>query len=315
MKLNRREFLASAGLVAAAATAGCSPAFGPALVRRNERRVLRTLHGIPTVDGAGVRLTRIIGQPGLRNLDPFLLLDRFHSDDPDAYIRGFPDHPHRGFETVTVMRVGRMRHADSRGNRGVIAGGGAQWMTAGRGIVHSEMPEQEKGLLSGFQLWVNLPAAEKMCAPGYQDLEPERLASCTFSPLGSRVEVIAGEVEGLVGPVKERPTRPLLAYAMLEDERPLRLELPEEHTAFVFVAAGEVEIGPDSSPVREGQIALLSPGNRMSVRAAGQRSEILVAAGRPLREPIVQRGPFVMNTEQEIRQAFADYRAGILGRD
>src|SRR5690606_23843273 len=141
--------------------------------------------------------------------------------------------------------------------------------TAGRGIVHSEMPEQEKGLLSGFQLWVNLPAAEKMCAPGYQDLEPERLASCTFSPLGSRVEVIAGEVEGLVGPVKERPTRPLLAYAMLEDERPLRLELPEEHTAFVFVAAGEVEIGPDSSPVREGQIALLSPGNRMSVRAAG----------------------------------------------
>lgn len=151
MTISRRRFLTQAGLVAATAATGCSLGEAPAFLRRTERRVLQTLRGMSTTDGAGVRLTRVIGQPALRHLDPFLLLDRFHSDDPDVYIRGFPDHPHRGFETVTVMRAGRMRHGDSRGNRGLIEGGGAQWMTAGRGIVHSEMPEQEDGLMSGFQ--------------------------------------------------------------------------------------------------------------------------------------------------------------------
>lgn len=315
MTISRRRFLTQAGLVAATAATGCSLGEAPAFLRRTERRVLQTLRGMPTTDGAGVRLTRVIGQPALRNLDPFLLLDRFHSDDPDAYIRGFPDHPHRGFETVTVMRAGRMRHGDSRGNRGLIEGGGAQWMTAGRGIVHSEMPEQEDGLMSGFQLWVNLPASEKMCPPAYQDLEAARIASGMLSPSGSRVEVFSGEVDALVGPVRERPTHPLLVFATFEDEQPMRFDLPEDHTAFVFVASGEVEVGEEPALVPEGRIAILGPGSRLTLRAPTQRSEVLLAAAQPLREPIVQRGPFVMNTEEEIRRAFADYRAGILGRD
>ncbi len=311
MSISRRHFLTGAGLVLATTATGCRPE-APAFLRRSERRLLQTLLGMPTTDGAGVRLHRVIGQPALRNLDPFLLLDRFHSDDPGAYIRGFPDHPHRGFETVTIMRAGRMRHRDSRGNQGLIQSGGFQWMTAGRGIVHSEMPEQEDGLMSGFQLWVNLPASEKMCEPAYQDLQPERIAS---GRIGSHLlEVASGEVEGLVGPVRERPTRPLLVYASLEDDRPLRLDLPEEHTAFLFVAEGEVEVGEERSRVQAGRLGLLSTGKRLSLRAPTQRSEVLVAAAMPLREPIVQRGPFVMNTEEEIRRAYADYRAGILGR-
>ncbi|HWV39951.1 MAG TPA: pirin family protein [Vulgatibacter sp.] len=310
MDPSRRLFLAGTG--SAAILAGCQKA--PGFAPRSSRRVEQILHGIPTSDGDGVRLHRVIGQPRLRNLDPFLLLDRFHSDDPDAYIRGFPDHPHRGFETVTVMLEGRMRHRDSRGNDGVIGGGGAQWMTAGRGIIHSEMPEQEQGLMSGYQLWVNLPASEKMCPQFYQDLGREQLAQGTLTPAGSRLSVIAGAVDGLVGPVRERPTEPLLFTAVLEDDRPAVIDTPEGHTAFVFVGSGDVEIGPDATPVREGAIALLGPGHRLEVRAPTQRSEILVAAGKPLREPIARYGPFVMNTEAEIRQAFADYRAGVLDR-
>ncbi|HEY0838864.1 MAG TPA: pirin family protein [Vulgatibacter sp.] len=313
MDSSRRRFLAVSGSAAAtAALAGCQK--GPAFVARAPRRVERVLHGIPTSDGDGVRLNRVIGQPALRNLDPFLLLDRFHSDDPDAYIRGFPDHPHRGFETVTVMLEGRMRHRDSRGNQGIIQGGGAQWMTAGRGIIHSEMPEQEEGLMSGYQLWVNLPAKEKFCPQFYQDLGRDQLAQGTLGPSGSRISVISGEVNGLVGPVRERPTDPLLVTAMLEDDRPFVVDTPEGHNAFVFVGSGDVQIGPDATPVREGAIAILGPGRSLEVRAPTQRSEILVAAGKPLREPIVQYGPFVMNTEAEIRQAFADYRAGVLDR-
>jgi len=269
---------------------------------------------MPTTDGAGVRLLRVIGQPALRHLDPFVLLDRFHSDEPGAYIRGFPDHPHRGFETVTVMLAGRMRHRDSRGNQGLIAGGGSQWMTAGRGIVHSEMPEQERGLMSGFQLWVNLPAREKMCPQFYQDLAPQALAEGRIA--GSRVRVIAGNVDGLAGPVRERPTQPLLLTAALEDDRPLELDVPEGHTAFAFVGSGAVEIGAEGSSTRvpEGALALLGPGTRLRARATDQRSEILLGAARPLREPIVQRGPFVMNSEAEIQRAWADYQAGILDK-
>lgn len=313
MSLSRRKFLTGAGLALAATATGCQPGKAPAILRRSERRVLQTFPGMPTTDGAGVRLLRVIGQPALRNLDPFLMLDRFHSDDPGAYIRGFPDHPHRGFETVTIMRAGRMRHRDSRGNQGLIQGGGVQWMTAGRGIVHSEMPEQEEGLMSGFQLWVNLPASEKMCEPAYQDLQPERITSGEIGT--SRIEVASGELEGLVGPVRERPTKPILAYLTLEDDRPLRFDLPEEHTAFVFVGQGEVEVGPEPSRVREGLLGVLGPGTRLTLRAPSQRSEVLLAAAMPLREPIVQRGPFVMNTEEEIRRAYLDYRAGRLGRD
>jgi redox-sensitive bicupin YhaK (pirin superfamily) len=282
------------------------------VISRAWRSVARTLAGMPTTDGAGVQLTRVIGQPALRHLDPFVLLDRIASDDPSAYIRGFPDHPHRGFETVTVMLAGRVRHKDSRGNRGLIVGGGAQWMTAGRGIVHSEMPEQEQGLLSGFQLWVNLPAAEKMCPQAYQDLAPGQIAEDRFGPSGSRARIIAGPG----GPVRERPTQPVLATVALEDDRAFEIDTPRTHSAFAFVTSGEVEIGPEGGAERvpEGRLALLGPGDRIRVRAMDRRSEVLVAAGRPLGEPIVQRGPFVMNTEDEIRRAFDDYRAGVLDK-
>lgn len=269
---------------------------------------------MPTTDGAGVHLRRVIGQPLLRNFDPFLMLDHFHSDDPNAYIRGFPNHPHRGFETITLMRAGQMRHWDSKGNRGLIVGGGSQWMTAGRGIIHSEMPEQSEGLMSGFQLWLNLPAREKMRAFSYQDLEPERIATAPIGRDGA-LHLVAGQVDGLMGPMQdERDTEPFVATAVFEDDRPLDLEFPEHHSAFVFVSQGELEVGADAELVGEGRIALLGPGKRLQIRAPAQRSEAVIAAAKPLHEPIVQRGPFVMNTEAEIHQAFADYRAGRLDR-
>jgi redox-sensitive bicupin YhaK (pirin superfamily) len=275
---------------------------------------------MPTSDGAGVKLTRIIGQPALRHLDPFVLLDRIHSSDPEAYIRGFPDHPHRGFETVTVMLEGRMRHRDSRGNHGLIGGGGAQWMTAGRGIVHSEMPEQETGALHGFQLWVNLPAREKMCPQFYQDLPPSHLAEASLSPAGSRLRVIAGSANGLSGPVhgpvRDRPTEPTLLTLTLADDTPFELEVASGHNVLAFVYQGSVAVGPEGVATRadEGAVAVLGPGNRIRLRAPEEASGVLLAAGRPLGEPIVQRGPFVMNTEEEIARAFADYRAGVLDK-
>ena len=319
MRPTRRELLLSSGAVAASALLGCrapSQTAGPAVRSIVQRRVAQALPGVASVDGAGVHLTRIIGQAALRSLDPFILLDRIHSDDPRAYARGFPDHPHRGFETVTVMLEGAMRHRDSRGNRGLITGGGAQWMTAGRGIVHSEMPEQERGMLHGFQLWVNLPAREKMCAQRYQDLAPETLAEARPSSGGSRARVISGRLDGLAGPVRERPTDPTLLTLTLVDDTPFELEVPGDHTAFAFVHTGSALVGPESGATRvaEGTLAILGPGDRVRVRAVEEASGILFAAGRPLREPIVQRGPFVMNSEAEIERAFADYRAGLLDR-
>lgn len=314
--LSRRHLLFGTGAWAVATLAACQKAAAPAFIPTSQRSVRQVLEGVPTMDGAGVRLTRVIGQPLLRNLDPFLMLDRFHSDDPGAYIRGFPDHPHRGFETVTIMLNGRMRHRDSRGNQGLIQGGGAQWMTAGRGIIHSEMPEQEQGLMSGFQLWVNLPAKEKLCPPTYRDLQPAQLAEASVGHAGSRVRVVAGNMNGLQGPVRDVVTTPTLVTATLEDDQPFELETPEEHTAFAFVSSGEVHLGPENAATKvgEGRIALLGPGRRLRVRAPGRRSELLIAAARPLREPIVQYGPFVMNSEAEIRKAFEDYRAGVLDK-
>ena len=288
-----------------------------AFIPSSQREVQSVVAGRPTVDGAGVQLTRLIGHGGLRHLDPFVMMDRFHSNDPRAYMAGFPEHPHRGFETVTVMLDGHMLHQDSRGNRGDIVGGGAQWMTAGKGILHSEMPRQEQGWLSGFQLWVNLPAREKLCAPYYQDLQPKALAQGSLSKAGSTLRLIAGRHQGLVGPVRERPTAPLLGTVMLEDDAPFELEVPEHHHAFAFVGAGEVDIGPASNPTvaTEGALAVLSAGKKVRLRAKAQRSLVLVAAGKPLREAMVQRGPFVMSNEAEIEKAWADYRAGTLGRD
>lgn len=313
--LTRRRFLEGTGLWAASTALGCRSVTAPAIASVTRRSVARVLAGMPTKDGAGVELARVIGQPHFRHLDPFILLDRFHSDEPGAYIRGFPNHPHRGFETVTVMLEGRMRHKDSRGNQGLITGGGSQWMTAGRGIVHSEMPEQAQGLMSGYQLWVNLPSKEKMCPQYYQDLAPSAITESTLATGAGRVRVISGDVNGLVGPVRTRPTQPLVATAVLEDDRPFEVDVPTDHAAFVFVGGGEVDLGPENGEavVGMGRIAVLGAGERIRMRAR-MRSEVLIAAGKPLREPIVQRGPFVMNTEAEIEQAWADYRAGVLDK-
>ena len=306
MRLTRRELaFAAAGLLA------CNKA--PAVVSRSVRRVAQALPVLQTMDGAGVRLNRIIGQPALRHLDPFILLDRFHSANPDDYVRGFPDHPHRGFETVTVMLEGRFRHRDSKGNHGVITGGGAQWMTAGKGIVHSEMPDQSDGLLSGFQLWINLPRAEKLCLQHYEDMAPEKVLAGNL-PAG-RLKIISGEVEGLRGPLPPRSTQPTLFTLTLDSDRPLELDVASGHAAFVFVHQGDVEVGPEGAPsAGAGTLAVLGEGNRLRLRALSAPSAVLVAAGKPLAEPIVQRGPFVMNSEAEIEQAFADYRAGVLDR-
>lgn len=315
---SRRAFLAQGSALGAVALLGCQseePRRAPSAIVRSERRVARVLAGMPTSDGAGVKLLRVIGQPALRNLDPFILLDRLHSDDPGAYLRGFPDHPHRGFETVSVMIEGNIRHRDSRGNHGLITGGGAQWMTAGRGLIHSEMPEQSAGLLSGFQLWVNLPAREKLCVPEYQDLAPARLAEEAIGA-GGRARVISGAHSGLSGPVRARPTEATLLTLALEDETPFELDVPAGHTTFVFVYQGTASVGPDADATRvaAGSLAILGQGTRVRVQARGERAALLVAAGKPLHEPIAQRGPFVMNTEAELDQAFADYRAGLLDR-
>jgi redox-sensitive bicupin YhaK (pirin superfamily) len=313
--LSRRSLLVHSAASASLAVASRALA-GPVTVVPSARTVERVVSGMPTTDGAGVRLLRVIGQPALADLDPFVMLDRFHSDDPRAYIAGFPDHPHRGFETVTVMLAGYMRHRDSRGNAGLIAGGGAQWMTAGRGIVHSEMPEQNAGMMSGFQLWVNLPASEKMSPQAYQDLAPAQIKSERIDGAGGEMRVIAGHAGGVTGPVRKRPTDPLLVTLTLEDDRPFELALPDGHTAFAFVHTGEVFFGQDdnATAVAGPTIALLGTGNRVRMRARSQRSAVLFAAGRPLREPIVKRGPFVMNSEAEIQRAFADYREGVLDR-
>jgi hypothetical protein len=316
MLSTRRSFLHDSALLSVATALGCRSSAAPAVITSSQRAVIQTLPGMPTTDGAGVRLMRVIGQPALKHLDPFVLLDRFHSDDPGAYIKGFPDHPHRGFETVTVMLDGRMRHRDSRGNQGLILGGGSQWMTAGRGIVHSEMPEQERGLMSGFQLWINLPAKEKMRPQEYQDLAPAQLAEARLSSAGSLMRVIAGHANGLAGPVRDRVTAPILLTLVLEDEQPFELDLPDDHAAFAFVHQGSVDVGEEGKAraVGSGTLALTGPGKKLRLRAKGERSALLVAAARPLNEPIVQRGPFVMSTEAEIQKAWDDYRNGVLDK-
>lgn len=320
MSLSRRALLSG---LSSAVLVGCSPeprlrasrgTSAPAGRVIAGREALTVIPGIPTQDGAGVSLTRVIGQRALDHLDPFLLLDELHSDEPNAYIRGFPDHPHRGFETITVMLEGRMRHRDSRGGHGLITGGGVQWMTAGRGLVHSEMPEQEEGMLWGFQLWLNLPRAEKMCAQQYQDLAPERIAEHRLAS-GGMLRAIAGEVLGVDGPVEPRATAPVLFTATLNDEAPLTIDVPRDHSAFVFVQDGEVEVGPDRRTTRVPQdhLAILGLGTSLSIRARRENTGILVAAARPLNEPIARRGPFVMSTQEELEQAFEDYRNGTLG--
>jgi len=279
--------------------------------KRSVREVARKVRGQPTSDGAGVRMTRVIGSQALDSFDPFLLLDEFRSDDPNDYLAGFPDHPHRGFETVTYMLAGRMRHGDNQGNTGLLGPGSVQWMTAGKGIVHSEFPEQEEGLMWGFQLWVNLPAKDKLTKPRYQDIQADRIPEVELGP-GARARVLTGTVNGVTGPVTDVATEPLYFDLHLAPGASYTAELPEGHNAFAYVYQGDARIGAASTGIARGELALLTKGVTLPVAAGEQGARLIVVAGKPLNEPIARYGPFVMNTVEEIHQAFADYRDGRL---
>jgi quercetin 2,3-dioxygenase len=273
----------------------------------SERNVEKIVRGQATSDGAGVKLTRVIGTQRLPDLDPFLMLDEFGSDDPQAYLAGFPDHPHRGFETVTYMLAGRMRHGDNKGNVGLLEPGSVQWMTAGRGIVHSEMPEQEEGLMRGFQLWVNLPARDKMCAPRYQDIPPAAIP--VFEPGdGNRVKIIAGRYAGIEGPVSAVATEPLYLDVHLVAQTALAVPVAADHAGFVYVYEGSAVAG--DKPLAKGELGVLGAGDRLTLRTGDEPARLLVVAGKKLDEPVAKYGPFVMNTQAELHQAVADYRAG-----
>jgi hypothetical protein len=301
---------------AAGLALACTPA--PSVRARRTpgaREVEQVVLGRRSVDGAGVSLLRLLGTPALPHLDPFVLLDELHSSDPREYEAGFPTHPHRGFETVTIMLEGRMRHRDSRGNAGLIEGGGGQWMTAGSGILHSEMPERPamgSTELWGFQLWVNLPEAERWRTPEYQDLGPERLAEVELDR-GGRLRVLAGEALGAHGPVAPRATEPLLVTLALAAGEEVELRLPRAHAAMVVVGEGTAALGARRQPVPQDALAVMGAGERLQLRAEDGPATLVVIAGQPLREPFVHRGPFVMGTMQDIEQAFADHRAGRLG--
>jgi len=280
------------------------------------RPLQRTIPSLETSDGAGVRLRRSLGQGPDVRLDPFLMLDQFGTDNPDDYIAGFPAHPHRGFETVTYMIDGHMRHEDHLGNQGDLRTGGVQWMTAGRGIVHSEMPQQTEGRMRGFQLWINLPAAEKMKPAGYRDIQPEEMPVIELAD-GGQVKLIAGalsvEHRELTGPITGLTTEPLLADVTLPAGHRVTLPVPSGHNAFIYAYEGSLRIGPESTD-RElpGHAAgILGPGDQVEVTAADDARFILVA-GKPISEPIVQYGPFVMNTREEIEQTLRDYQSGRL---
>jgi quercetin 2,3-dioxygenase len=278
------------------------------------RAVVRRARGLPTSDGAGVRLTRVIGQPALGELDPFLLLDEFGTDRPEDYIAGFPDHPHRGFETVTYMIDGRMRHRDNHGHEGVLVPGSVQWMTAGRGIIHSEMPEQLEGRMRGFQLWINLPARDKMTAPRYQEFSPDRIPEVEVADGrggSARVKVIAGRVGDTRGPIAQPATDPLYLDVALDAGVAFSTALPAAHAAFVYVYDGAVRVGTDAGDeIAAPELAVLGPGECIALEGRRSGSRAIVVAGRPLGEPVARYGPFVMNTRAEIMQAVEDLRAG-----
>jgi redox-sensitive bicupin YhaK (pirin superfamily) len=271
------------------------------------RTIVRRVRGMDTSDGAGVKLKRVIGQPALDMLDPFLMLDEFRSDQPGDYIEGFPNHPHRGFETVTYMLAGRMQHGDNKGNHGDLAPGSVQWMTAGSGLIHSEMPQQEEGLMWGFQLWVNLPAADKMVAPRYQDIPPADIP-VVYPAEGVTVRVVAGELAGAQGPVNGIATDPVYLDIALEAGARLDLPVQEGHSAFAYVFDG-TSMNVAGSSLARSELAVLSAGDTVSFVAEGA-GRVLFVAGRPLKEPVARYGPFVMNTPAQIHEAIADFRAG-----
>jgi redox-sensitive bicupin YhaK (pirin superfamily) len=278
---------------------------------KQPRSVERLVAGQSTSDGAGVRLVRVLTQDLQRRLDPFLMLDAFGSDKPGDYVGGFPDHPHRGFETVTYMLEGRMRHRDSVGNVGLLQGGGAQWMTAGRGVIHSEMPEQEEGRMEGFQLWLNLPAADKMCAPWYRDIAAAEIPEARAE--GVIVRVIAGEALGVRGAMQREATAPTYLDIHLEPGAAFAHTLAPAHNAFVYVYRGALVVAGTEVPRQRLGILANAPGSDGVAMTAGpDGARAILVAGRPLNEPIAQYGPFVMNTNEEIFKAVDDFRRGVL---
>ncbi len=276
------------------------------------REVEQLVAGRATSDGAGVKLLRVLNQPLQRRLDPFLMLDAFRSDSPEDYLAGFPDHPHRGFETITYMIAGRMRHRDSAGHEGLIQNGGVQWMIAGRGLIHSEMPEQEQGTMEGFQLWLNLPAQDKLTAPWYRDIPSEEIPEVATAE-GVTARVIAGQSHGLAGAVQRPHTEPLVLDLHFAAGSRFDQVLPEQHNAFVYVYRGEVMIRARAVPEQRMAILANGAGADGVILSAEQPSRALLMAGRPLHEPIVQYGPFVMNTQEEIEQALRDIKSGRFG--
>ncbi|MBS1155025.1 MAG: hypothetical protein H6R07_949 [Proteobacteria bacterium] len=278
---------------------------------QKSRTVETLVEGRATSDGAGVKLTRVLTGRLQQRLDPFLMLDAFANEHADDYIGGFPDHPHRGFETVTYMIAGRMRHRDSSGNEGLLQNGGMQWMTAGRGVIHSEMPEQEGGLMEGFQLWLNLPAKDKMIPAWYRDFPSEAIPQLT-TPGGVTVRVLAGESHGVAGAIQRTATAPLYLDLHLPAGSRFEQPLPAGHNAFVYVYRGEATIGGSTVPVR--RMAILANDTQADgvEIESGADTRLLLIAGQPLGEPIAQYGPFVMNTEAELQQAISDYRGGRL---
>ncbi len=273
------------------------------------RGVERLVSGIATSDGAGVKLTRVLTQPLQRRLDPFLMLDAFGTDNPDDYIGGFPDHPHRGFETVTYMIAGRMRHRDSAGNEGLLQNGGVQWMTAGRGVVHSELPEQENGRMEGFQLWLNLSAKDKLIDPWYRDIQSREIPEFTISA-GVTARVIAGASHGVSGAMQRDTTHPLYIDLAFAQDGSFAQRLPAVHNAFIYVYRGSLKIGDTEVPEQRMAILDNSPDSDGVVLHAEGPARALLIAGRPLNEPIAQYGPFVMNSNEQIFEAVEDFRAG-----
>ncbi|OHX38399.1 pirin family protein [Methylomonas sp. MED-D] len=277
----------------------------------HSRTIEQLVTGLNTTDGAGVQLTRLIPPSLQKRLDPFLLLDAFGSNNPGDYVAGFPSHPHRGFETLTYLLAGRMRHSDNAGHAGLLETGGIQWMTAGRGIIHSEMPEQKDGLLAGFQLWINLPAAHKMQPPSYLDVQSPAIPELEL-PNGGLLRVIAGDSHGVAGAIQRPVTEPLFLDLHLPAGDAFSQALPPDRNAFIYVYRGELTVGGRKLAAR--QLAVLNNRSESDgvVMIAEQDSQAILIAGRPLREPIVQRGPFVMNSEAEILQAIDDYQNGRL---
>lgn len=270
--------------------------------------IKQIVQGLPTSDGAGVKLRRVLGQPMLKRLDPFLMLDEFGSENAQDYIAGFPQHPHRGFQTVTYMLNGKMRHKDSAGNQGVIEDGGLQWMNAGRGIIHEEMPMQIEGEMRGFQLWVNLPASEKMSAPGYQDIPSANIPELR-SAKGSLIRVLAGNYKGQNGAVTTQAVKPQFFDCHLVANEELSINTQVNHNGFLYVYEGSISV--DGKALHKGQLGVLEFTDELVIKASSAASMIFVS-GKPIGEPVVQYGPFVMNSQEEINQAISDFQQGEL---